>query len=142
MTGRRVILTNRAFTHEELGQFLDANWDAGQYNSFITDPSLKRYTDHYFLLPASPRYMVIVYSRAAGGLFSKKDKVVLSVMNTPEGMTESLLRSIPTQNVFFGAAKIAGTMSAEKERKGPAEDALQRYTDYMTELLRKAGYLK
>ena len=54
---------------------------------------------------------------------------------------DAILRAIPTHNVFFGAAKIANTMSAEKERKGPAEDALQRYTDYMTGLLQKAGYL-
>ena len=33
-------------------------------------------------------------------------------------------------------------MSTEKERKGPAEDILQMYTEYMQKLLGEAGYLK
>lgn len=31
-------------------------------------------------------------------------------------------------------------MSMEKERKGPAEEALQQYAAYMSELLHAAGY--
>ena len=83
MKGRQVILTNRAFTHDELLQFMTERWNTEEYNSFITDPSLKRYTDLYVLLPATERYMIIVYSRAAGGLFSPKNKIVLSILNTP-----------------------------------------------------------
>lgn len=141
MIGRRVILTNRAFTLDELRRFVAERWDQAQYGSFITDPQLRRYTDLYLLLPATQRYMVILYSRAGGGLFSKKNKVVLSVMNTPDGMAEAILQGIPTRSVLFGAAKLGSVMSSEQERKGPAEDVLQTYTDYMESLLRQAGYL-
>lgn len=37
---------------------------------------------------------------------------------------------------------MASFSSYEKERKGPAEDILLRYADYMRKLLGKAGYLK
>ena len=142
MKGRQVILTNRAFTHEDLLRFMTERWDTEKYNSFLTDPALKLYTDRYVLLPATERYMIIVYSRAAGGLFSRKNKVVLSILNTPAGAREMMLRSIPTHNIFFGAAKIAGTMSDKADRGGPTEDALQKYAAYMRSLLQEAGYLK
>ena len=142
MIGRQVILTNRAFTHDELLQFMSEHWDAEEYNHIVTDPSLKRYTDLYVVLPATPRYMIIVYSRAAGGLFNKENKVVLSIINSPAGAAEMMMRSIPTHNVFFGIAKISNTMSAKAEREGPTEDVLQRYTAYMRSLLQNAGYLK
>ena len=83
--------------------------------------------------------MVIVFPRKAGGLFSKDNKVVLSVCNTPEGVKQDLVRSIPSHNAFFGAWKISTTMSMEEERKGPAEDTLQKYAAYMKELLEAAG---
>ncbi len=142
MVGRQVILTNRAFTHEELLQFMTERWDTQAYNRIITDPSLKLYTDRYVLLPATERYMIIVYSRAAGGLFSRENKVILSILNTPAGAREMMLRSIPTQNAFFGAAKIASTLSEKADREGPTEETLQKYAAYMRSLLQEAGYLK
>ena len=92
--------------------------------------------------PATPRFLVLVYSRAAGGLFSKDNKVILTTANTPQGVSESLMRGIPTNNIVFGAIQITSTMSAEKERKGPAEEILLKYTEYMKKLLAEAGYLK
>ena len=53
-----------------------------------------------------------------------------------------IFRSIHSHNVFFGAWKIKTTMSMEEERKGPAEEALQKYTAYMKQLLDSAGYSK
>ena len=94
------------------------------------------------ILPATPRFLVLVYSRAAGGLFSKDNKVILTTANTPEGISESLIRGIPTSNIIFGGIQISSSMSTEKERKGPAEDILQMYTEYMQKLLGEAGYLK
>ena len=142
MVGRRVILTNRAFTHEELLQFMQERWDTAEYNQIITDPAVSMYTGRYVVLPATTRYCIIVYSRAAGGLFNKEDKVVLTIAKTPAGAGEMMMRSIPTQNAIFGIAKIADTMSEKKEREGPTEEILQKYTDYMETLLREAGYLK
>ena len=95
------------------------------------------------MLPATLRHLVIIYSRAKGGLLSKENKVVLSVAMTGTGMIESTARSIPTgRNILAGVAKIGGVMSQEQDRKGPAQDALLAYTEYMRTLLREAGYLK
>lgn len=43
------------------------------------------------------------------------------------------------RNIFFGTAKVGVVMSKEKERKGPAENALQYYTEHMRELLQENG---
>lgn len=143
MIGREVILTSRAFTPEELYDFMQQHWDKEKYNDFTlgspTDPNAKLYV----MLPATPRHLVIVYSRKAGGFLNKENKVVLSVAMTVAGMSESLVRSIPTGgNIIAGAWKVSSVMSQEKERKGPAQDVLIEYTKYMRSLLDEAGYLK
>ena len=140
MTGRQVIKTNHAFTLEELEQFMQEHWDKEQYNHFILGRPTAASVEKYILLPATGRYMVIVFPRKAGGLFSKDNKVVLSVCNTPEGAKQDLIRSVPSHNAFFGAWKISTTMSMEEERKGPAEEALHKYTEYLKGLLETAGY--
>ncbi len=134
MTGREVIPTNRTFTVDELRQFLVPRWDPQQFNSFVTDPSMKRYTDLYLVLPGTARYMVLVYPG--------KNKVVLSYVPSPSGASEMLLRGIPTNNVFFGIAKTSSTMSAARERKGPLQDMILRYADHVRFLLGQAGCLK
>ncbi len=142
MIGRQVILTNRSFSHDELLAFMKAHWNTEEYNQFITDPAVSQYTKLYVVLPATPRYLIIVYSRAAGKLFSKDNKVILSIANTPAGASEMLMRSIPTRNIFSGIAKTASTMSEKAEREGPTEEILQKYTAYLRSLLQEAGYLK
>ena len=139
MIGRQVIKTNKAFTLEELNQFMAENWDREQYNNFIIGRPTAASIEKYILLPATERFMVIAYSRKAG-MFSKANKVILSVCNTPEGAKQDLIRAIPSHNAFFGAWKISKTMSMEKERKGPAEETLQKYAEYMKQLLDGAGY--
>ena len=140
MTGRQVIKTTRAFTLEELEQFMQEHWNKEQYNHFIIGRPTAASVEKYILLPATGRFMVIVFPRKAGGLFSKDNKVVLSVCDTPEGAKQDLIRSIPSNNAFFGAWKGAATMSMEEERKGPAEDILQKYAEYLKGLLKTAGY--
>lgn len=142
MIGRQVIKTNRAFTLEELEQFLQAHWDKAAYNDFIIGRPTAGSIEKYILLPATERFMVIAYARKAGGLFCKDNKVILCVCNTPEGAKQDLLRALPTHNAFFGAWQISKTMSMEQERKGPAEETLQKYAAYMQKLLSAAGYLK
>lgn len=78
--------------------------------------------------------MVIVYPRT-GGLFRKKNKVVLSVCDTPSGLGDRLRASLPSSSLLYGIWAAGETMSIEQERKGPAEEALQKYTSYMRELL-------
>jgi len=141
MIGRQVILTNRAFTLEELRQFMEQRWDRERYNDFTVGSPTDMSVQMYIMLPATARYLVIVYSRAEGGLFSKSNKVVLSVANTPSGMSESFLWAIPARSILSGAVQMGSHMSAEKERKGPAEEALQQYAAYMRSLLQEAGYL-
>lgn len=143
MTGREVILTNRSFTPEELYQFMEERWDKEKYSGFVlgspTDPNAKLYV----MLPATSRHLVIVYSRAAGGFFSRENKVVLSVAMTGAGAAESMARSIPTGgHIIAGAAKIASVAAQEEDRTGPAQAALLAYTQYMRSLLGEAGYLK
>ena len=140
MTGRQVIKTTRAFTLEELEQFMQEHWNKEQYNHFIIGRPTAASVEKYILLPATGRFMVIVFPRKAGGLFSKDNKVVLSVCDTPEGAKQDLFRSIPSHNAFFGIWKISTTMSMEEERKGPAEDTLQKYAEYLKGLLKTAGY--
>ena len=140
MIGRQVIKTTRAFTLEELNHFMTEHWDTEQYPKFIIGRPTAASVEKYILLPATRRFMVIVYSRKAEGLFSRDNKVVLSVCNTPEGAKQDLFRSIPSHNAFFGAWKISTTMSMEEERKGPAEETLQKYAEYLNGLLKTAGY--
>lgn len=141
-TGKRVILTNRPFTHDELLRFMQERWDVANYNYIMTDPSLKKWTDLYVVLPATQRHMVIVYSRDSGSMFSKENKIVVSFIPNPAGAAEMMIRAIPTSNVFFGAAKIAGNMNEKQDREGPTDDAMQRYADYLHYLLQQAGYLQ
>jgi len=141
LAGKRTIPTTRSFTKDELYQFLAPRWNTLEYNNFVTDPSLKRYTDLYLVLPGTPRNMIIVYS-SAPGLFSRDNSVSVSYIKSSAGAWEMMLRSIPTQNAFFGLGKIASTMSEKAEREGPTDEAVQRYADYLHYLLGQAGYLK
>ena len=142
MIGRQVIKTSRAFTLEELEQFMQEHWDKERYNHFVIGRPTAASIEKYIMLPATPHFMVIAFARKAGGFLSRDDKVVLSVCDTPKGAELEIFRSIHSHNVFFGAWKIETTMSMEKERKGPAEEILQKYTSYMKELLESAGYTK
>lgn len=142
MTGRQVILTNRSFTLEELNDFMELRWDKDEYNNFFIGRPTPMSVEEYILLPATERFMVIAYGREAKGFLNKDNKVILTVCDAPGALGERLFTSIPSHNAFFGIWKISHTLSSEKERKGPAEDALKKYADYMRKLLSEAGYLK
>ena len=94
MIRRQVIKTNRAFTLEELEQFMQENWDKEQYNHFVIGRPTAASIEKYILLPATARFMVIAYSRKAGGLFNKDNKVILAVCDTPKGAEQDIFRSI------------------------------------------------
>ena len=120
---------------------MQENWDQEQYNHFVIGRPTAASVEKYILLPATTRFMVIVFSRKAGGLFNKDNKVILSVCDTPKGVEQDILRSVHSHNAFFGAWKVAATMSMEEERKGPAEEILLKYAAYMKKLLSTAGCL-
>lgn len=140
MIGRQEIITKNAFTLEELNAFMKERWDTGCYNDFLIGKPTPGSVENYILLPATQRFMVIVYPRKAGWMLSRKNKVILTICNTPSGAMQSLASSIRTSSMFVGWWKISTVMSMEKERRGPAEEALQEYTAYMHGLLKAAGY--
>ncbi len=141
MIGRQVIETNRAFTLQDLEQFMRRHWDTEQFNDFFIGRPTPASIEEYILLPATRRFMVIVYARKAGGLFSRKNKVILSVCDTPEGVGDRLWSSIPSRSISYGIWSIGETMSIEKERKGPAEEVLQKYAAHMRDLLGANGFV-
>lgn len=142
MIGRQVIETKRAFTLQELFELMQKNWDKNEYNDFIIGKPTTASVEEYILLPATRRFMVIVYSRKAGGLFNKSDKVILAVCDTPSGFGDRLLSSIPSKNMFYNIWTFGENMSIEKERKGPAEEAIQKYAAYLRDILKNEGLTK
>lgn len=142
MIGRQVITINKSITLQELEQIMQENWDREQYGNFKIGRPTKASIEEYILLPATPRYLVIVYPRAAGGLFSKENKVILSTADTPEGAEIAIAEYFPTRGPLTKLWQTASVLSAEKERKGPAEEVLQAYTAHMRDILEKTGLLK
>lgn len=139
MIGRQVIEVNKGFTLDELLKFMNENWNTETHCKFVKGRPTAASIEEYILLPATENYMVAVYPRKAGGFFSKKNKVILTVCDTLQGIQTSLVANIPSSSALFGAVKVGVVMSKEKERKGPAEEALQFYTKYMRELLENEG---
>ena len=142
MIGRQVLPINKSITLQELEQIMQENWDREQYGSFVIGKPTKVSVEEYILLPATPRYLVIVYPRAAGGLFNKENKVILSTADTPEGAKMAVAEYFPTKGPLTKLWQTGSVLSAEKERKGPAEEALQAYTAHMKDILKKNGLLK
>ncbi|MBR5429761.1 MAG: hypothetical protein IK116_04460 [Firmicutes bacterium] len=139
MIGRQVIVTEQAFTLEELYAFMEEHWDRAAYGDFVLGRPTPASIERYILLPATPRFLVLVFPRAKGSLFHKQNKVILTTADTPAGAREGFYNSLPTRSILAGARKISSSFSMEKERKGPAEDVLQEYTAYMRQLLQQAG---
>ncbi len=142
LIGRQVILINKSLTLQELEALMQENWDKEQYGNFMIGRPTKASIEEYILLPATPRYLVIVYPRAAGGFLSKENKVILSTADTPEGAQAAIAEYFPTKGPLTKIWQTSRVLSAEKERKGPAEEALQAYTAHMREILKRNGLLK
>ena len=142
MVGRQVILINKPLTLQELEQIMQNDWDKEQYGNFKIGRPTKASIEEYILLPATYRFLTIVYPRAAGGLFSKENKVILSTADTPEGAKIAVAEYIPTKGPLTKLWQTSSVLSAEKERKGPAEEALLAYTAHMKDVLKKNGLLK
>ena len=142
MIGRQVITVSKSFTLQELEQFMQTNWDKEQYSDFRLGKPTAASIGEYILLPATQRYLVIVYPKAAGGLFSKENKIVLSVADTPAGAQEAFFEYIPVKGPITNLWQTSKVLDVEKERKGPAEEVLQAYTAHMKSILARNGLLK
>ena len=129
MIGRQVIKSGRTWdSKEQLFEFMDANWNKEECGDFFIGRPTAGSLAEYICLPATNRFMVIVYP--------KKDKVVLTTCDAPTGLQSRLVQSIPHQGrIITSAITLAELGSYEKERKGPAEEVLQGYTAYMKEIL-------
>ena len=142
MIGRQVILINKAMTLQDLEQLMQDNWDQEQYGRFKVGKPTKASVEEYILLPATQRFLIIVYPRAAGWFFSKENKVILATADTPEGAKMAVAEYFPTRGPLTKLLQTTSVLSSEKERKGPAEDALQAYTAHMKDILKRNGLLK
>ena len=142
MIGRQVILINKAITLQELEQIMQEHWDREQYGSFRIGRPTPASIEEYILLPATQRFLVIVYPKAAGGLFNKENKGVLSTADTPQGAEIAIAEYFPTKGPLTKLLQTGSVLSAEKERKGPAEEVLQACTAHMKEILKQNGLLK
>jgi len=98
--------------------------------------------EEYILLPATHRFLIIVYPGAKGGFFNKDNKVILSLADTPEGAQTAIAEYFPTRGPLTKIWQTGSVLSAEKERKGPAEEILQAYAAHMRDILQKNGLLK
>ncbi|MBR2760733.1 MAG: hypothetical protein IKD66_06130 [Solobacterium sp.] len=142
MIGRQVIPINKPITLQELEQIMQEHWDKEQYGNFKIGRPTKASIEEYILLPATHRYLIIVYPRKAGGLFSKEDKVILSTADTPQGAEIAVAEYFPTRGPLTKLLQTSSVLNAEKERKGPAEEVLQACTAHMKEILKESGLLK
>lgn len=142
MIGRQVIPINKPITLLELEQIMQEHWDKEQYGKFKIGNPTSASLEEYILLPATPRFLIIVYPRKAGGLFSKENKVILSTADTPHGAEIAIAEYFPTKGPLTSVLQTASVLNAEKERKGPAEEVLQACTAHMKEILKTSGLLK
>ena len=142
MIGRQVIEVKEPMTLQELAEFMEANWDKEAYGDFTVGRPTSISIEEYILLPATYRFLIIVYPRAAGGLFNKTNKVILSTADTPESAKMAVAEYMPSGNAILKLWQTSSVLSSEKERKGPAEEALQLYTAHMKDILRKNGLIK
>lgn len=127
MKGRQVIKVRLPWEMDTLFDFLKSRWDTEKY----PEPKLIRPTaitpKDYILLPATFRYCVLIYPA--------KEKVVLITYPTEEGWKEQFACSMHSKSIIFGAWQISKDLDREKERKGPAEEVLLKYTEYVRTLL-------
>jgi hypothetical protein len=69
-------------------------------------------------------------------------QVILSTADSPEGAQIAIAEYLPVRGPLLNILQTKSVLSAEKERKGPAEEMLQAYTAHMKEILKKNGLLK
>ena len=138
MVGVRNIRVNKAFTLEELGQFMVDHWERSLYNGFfgakasaLSKPSI--------ILPATPRYMVLV---APNTNRKGQHTISLGTVEMNASLRAGYKQSGAMKTPVFEHIDFEKRMTAGREKKGPAEEVLQIYTDYLTKLLGEHGYLE
>lgn len=138
MRGREVIPVNRKLSLDELERFMQEHWDRAEYGEFRRGKPTPASIEEYILLPATERTMVIVYPRG-GGIFSKGNKVIVTVCDSPEGAALLAATAIPVKNVFFKIGQTAHVINRSKEFRGEAADMVDAYAAHLRMLLEAAG---
>lgn len=133
MIGREVIVTEKAYDLDDLYNLFTRYWDYENYNVFEIGRPTPASIEEYICIPATDHFMIIVYGRKAGKFFSKKNKVILTVCETPSGMAERF-REIRLRN--HGVLNDI-TRDLEEERTGLAQDLLIQYTEFVADILLK-----
>ncbi len=139
MSDRQEIITRKELSAEELYQIMADHWDTEQYGGFVIDGRNALSEELAIFLPATKRFMVLI-EPVVEGIIRKESKVVLYVTETPKGMEETLKRSFPTGNLFFGAIKIGRLASINKERREIENTLLVKYAEYLRGILEECGY--
>ena len=144
MKGRQTIVINRTMTLEDVLKFMEEHWDRETMSEFGT----RRKSDgtlEYVVLPATENWDIIIYPKAAGCLFNKENKLVLSAARSLHAIDPSKVnyaRFFRDKDTFDRIKDSKEAIDLNKEMMGPCEDALQEYTGFMKKLLEEAGYLK
>ncbi len=129
MKGRQTIRTENDWDIESLQSFLEQRWDPEIGPApVIRDMGM---SVRYLQLPATYRYCVMIQAA--------KGKLVLFTYPTASGWSEQLSQTIPTHTVVGGYMKISSIMDKRKERTGPAEEMLLKYTEVVRSLLNCHG---
>ncbi len=128
MIGRQTIELRRKWDLEELRSYLEPRWDES------IGPAPKRYEKmvigDYLVLPATPRFVVLLYPNRKG--------VVLITYPGVEGWATQILSTIPARSIVSGYYKISAVLDKERERKGPAEEMLLKYAGIVGSILKEA----
>ncbi|MBR6205530.1 MAG: hypothetical protein IKQ60_10945 [Candidatus Methanomethylophilaceae archaeon] len=125
MKGRQTIRTEKDWDIESLQSFLEQRWNSDIGPApVIKDMGM---SVRYLQLPATYRYCVMIQVA--------KGKLVLFAYPTASGWSEQFVQSIPVHSVVGGYMKISSIMDKRKERTGPAEEMLLKYTEVVRSLL-------
>ena len=142
MKGRQVITINKSMTMQDLLQFMESHWDKERESEFGVTKKTNGELE-YVVLPATENWDVIVYTKAAGGLFNKNNKIILSAARSLHAIDPAKVdyfRFYNRNSVSNQIKRSKEIMDLNAEMQGPCEDALQEYTKYLTSLLTSEGF--
>lgn len=139
MIGRRSIEVKRPVTLDELVAIMDQHWDCEQYNDYVVDMPADMRIEHCIVLPGTSRFVVTVYPRVGGNFFNKGDQVVLSLSTAPDMEEEPTASRGPLSGLERRRQRIRRLFAASRELRGPTEEVLDRYTEYLTGILKEEG---
>ena len=123
MKGKQVIRTGKTWEFDELLEYLRDRWDEGFSPKPVKFDS-RPVIGTYMVLPCTRRYCVMIYPNSKG--------VNLITYPTDDEFLVRLMDNVPGNDSL---AELSRHFSREKERKGPAEEKLLEYTEYVRSLL-------